>query len=108
LLLVVVGLLARVQQLPGVGVVLLFILAVIGYGAPAFFLLGRSGRFPPPADALFVRSTLIVRPEADPPGMTFSWRNQGFADLFHESNSKAVEGSVVEITEEVDQDEDEA
>jgi hypothetical protein len=106
MLLVVLALgvhIVNLRESPGIGVLVLLILAVVGYGAPAFFLLGRSSRFPPPADALYVRSTLVVSPEADPPGMTFSWRNQGFADLFHESNSKAVEGPVVEVAEQTDE-----
>jgi hypothetical protein len=104
-LLVVLSLGFRLVSLgesPWVGILVLVILAIIGYGVPAFILLGRSSRFPPPDDALFVRSTLIVHPEVDPPGMTFSWRNQGFADLFHDSNSKAVEGPVAEVAEQTD------
>ncbi len=106
MLLVVFALvLGILQELPGVGVLVLLILAVVGYGVPAFILLGRSSRFAPPDDALYVRSTLVVSPEADPPGMMFSWRNQGFADLFHEANSKAVEGPVVEVADQIDEDE---
>jgi hypothetical protein len=96
--------LVNLGESPGLGILLLLILAVVGYGVPAFFLLGRSGRFPPPDDALFVRSTLVVSPEADPPGMTFSWRNQGFAELFHEANNKATEGPVLEIAEQPAED----
>lgn len=86
-------------EAPGVGVLVLLILAVVGYGVPAFFLLGRSNRFPPPADALFVRSTLIINTEAEPAGLTFSWRNRGFAELFHETNSKAAQGPVLQVSD---------
>lgn len=83
----------------GIRVLVLLILAVVGYGIPAFFLLGRSTRFPTPTDALFVRSTLIVQPMSDPPGLMFSWRNKGSAELFFESNNKAVEGPIVEVAD---------
>jgi hypothetical protein len=89
----------------GIRVLVLLILAVVGYGIPAFFLLGRSTRFPTPTDALFVRSTLIVQPMSDPPGLMFSWRNKGSAELFFESNNKAVEGPVVEVADPIDADE---
>lgn len=89
----------NLQEDPGIGALVLLILAVVGYGVPAFFLLGRSNRFPPPADALYVRSTLVIYPEVEPAGLTFSWRNQGFADLFYDSNSKAVEGPVVQVSD---------
>jgi hypothetical protein len=97
----------KLWESTGIGVLVLFLLAIVGYGVPAYILLGRASRLPPPDDALFVRSTLIVSPEADPPGMTFSWRNPGFADLFHESNSKVVAGPVVRVAEQIDTDEPE-
>ena len=89
--------LVNLQEGPGIGALVLLILAVVGYGAPAFFLLGRSSRFPPPADALYVRSTLILRPVAEPAGLSFEWRNQGYADLFHEANNKVVTGPAVQV-----------
>lgn len=102
MLLVVLALgvrLVNLQESPGIGLLVLLILGVVGYGVPAFFLLGRSSRFPPPADALYVRSTLIVLPEAEPAGLTFSWRNPGFADLFFETNNKAAAGLVVQVAD---------
>ena len=89
--------LVNLQESSGIGVLVLLILAIVGYGGPAFFLLGRSSRFPPPADALYVRSTLILRPVAEPAGLSFEWRNQGFADLFHEANNKVVTGPAVQV-----------
>jgi hypothetical protein len=89
--------LVNLQEGPGIGALVLLILAVVGYGAPALFLLGRSSRFPPPADSLYVRSTLILRPVTEPAGLSFEWRNQGFAALFHEANNKVVTGPAVQV-----------
>jgi hypothetical protein len=95
----------NLEESPGIGLLVLLILAVVGYGAPAFFLLGRTGRFPTPEDTLYVRSTLMVRPETEPAGLTFSWRNQGTADLFFEANNKAAEGQVVKVADKIDEGE---
>lgn len=87
---------------PVAGVLTLILLGFIGYAVPALiFLLGRGSRQPPPEDALYVRSTLIIPPDREGHATAFEWRNQGYAGLFSESNAGNVVGNVAPIRSEI-------
>lgn len=87
---------------PVTGVLTLILLGFVGYAVPALILLlGRGSRQPPPEDAVYVRSTLIIPPSREGPATAFEWRNQGYAGLFSEANAGNVVGNVVPIRSEV-------
>ena len=80
-----------------IGVMILVILAVVGYTAPAMFLLNRIGPYPISEDAAYVRSTLIVPEEVQSLETAFEWRNQTYAERFHQSNEEYSLGKVVKV-----------
>ncbi len=80
---------------------LLGLLALIGYGFPALLLLGRAARFPPPADAIYVRSTLMVAPQPNAGETLFDWRNQGYAERFHGANGPQIFGEITEVQDQL-------
>ena len=87
---------------PVAGVLTLILLGFIGYAVPALILLlGQGSRQPPPEDALYVRSTLIIPPSREGPATAFEWRNQGYAGVFSEANAGNVVGNVVAIRSEL-------
>jgi len=71
-------------------------LAVVGFTAPLVLLLGRASRFPPPDDALYIHTTLLVAAEEAGPRTRFAWRNRGYADLFRQVNRKTASDAVAE------------
>jgi hypothetical protein len=82
------------------GVVDLFlglILLIVGYGGPAYFLLNRVGNYLPPADARYVRTTLLVPSETQGLETAFEWRNQEYARRFHDANQANVLGGVTTV-----------
>jgi hypothetical protein len=84
---------------PLVDAALLAVLALCGYGIPALLLLGRSGRMPPPEDALFVRSTLLVSAQPGAGETLFDWRNPGTASRFQEANPGETGDTIFEIAD---------
>ncbi len=80
-----------------VGGLIVAILLAIGYSLPAILLLGRVARFPPPPDAVYVRSTLLIAP--DPTGLetAFEWRNRHYAELFYQANLERVTGAITPV-----------
>jgi len=88
--------LVDVQQTPLAAVLVLGALGLIGYTLPAWLLLGRLSRLPPAADALYVRSTLQIRPGLNGEPTGYLWRNRGYAERFAAANGA---GDVVRIGE---------
>lgn len=74
------------QEQPQSGVLILAILAILGFSIPAFILLGRARNFPIPPDARYIRSTLIVPADAQGLETAFEFRNQEYAEKFHAAN----------------------
>jgi hypothetical protein len=82
------------------GIVDLFlglILLIVGYGGPAYFLLNRVGNYLPPADARYVRTTLLVPSETQGLETAFEWRNQEYARRFHDANQANVLGGITTV-----------
>jgi hypothetical protein len=79
------------------GFVILGIVFIIGFTAPAMFLLGRVGKFPPPPDAAYVRSTLLVPRETQGLETAFEWRNPDYAEKFHGANEANVLGNLIAV-----------
>lgn len=84
---------------PLVDVALLAVLGLCGYGIPALLLLSRSGRMPPPEDALFVRSTLLVGAQPGAGETLFDWRNPGTASRFQEANPGETGDTIFEVAD---------
>ncbi len=76
---------------------ILAILFIVGYTAPALFLLGRVGKYPPPASATYVRSTLLVPKETQGLETAFEWRNREYAERFFEANVAHTLGQISKI-----------
>jgi len=85
-----------IQQTPLTAVVILGALGLIGYTLPAWLLLGRLSRLPAAADALYVRSTLQVRPGLNGEPTGYLWRNRGYAERFAAANGA---GDVARMSE---------
>jgi hypothetical protein len=79
------------------GAFMLMILAVLGFSAPAWFLLNRLQDFPPPLDAAYVRSTLLVPREPQGLETVFEWRNEAYAELFWEANEPIAISKVTRV-----------
>src|SRR3990172_5908773 len=84
---------------PLLAVALLGVLGIGGYGLPVLLLLGRAGRFRPPADALLVRSTLLVSAQPGAGETLFDWRNPGFASQFLEANAGKSGETIFEVAD---------
>ncbi|MGB2895345.1 MAG: hypothetical protein WBB65_04175 [Anaerolineales bacterium] len=85
---------------------ILAILFIVGYAAPAFFLLGRVGKYLPPASALYVRSTLLVPQETQGLETAFEWRNAEYAERFFEANEAHTLGKASKIKDRASQPRD--
>jgi hypothetical protein len=78
------------------GLGILGLIALLGFGIPAIILLSRASRFPPPRDAVFVLTTLLIQETAD--DLTqFEWRNPGYGEFFRQVNRNSVEGGLQAI-----------
>jgi hypothetical protein len=100
MIMVVGGLAARLVNLredPLISLIVLGILAVIGFAFPAIFLLGRTGQFMPPPDAAYVRSTLLVPDDSQGLETAFEWRSEGYAARFRQSNAQMAVSSVIPV-----------
>jgi len=84
------------QRAPLAAVLGLGTLGLIGYTLPAWLLLGRLSRMPPPADSAYVRSTLQVRLALDGEPTGYLWRSRGYAERFAAANGA---GDVVRVSE---------
>jgi len=79
-------------------VIVLLVLAVLGFSIPLLLLLSRASNFPPPRDAAFVLSTLLVH-ESGPDLTEFEWRNHGYAELFRQVNIENVNGNLETVAD---------
>ena len=86
-------------ETPLIAAALLGVLGIAGYGLPVLLLLGRAGRFRPPADALLVRSTLLVSAQPGAGETLFDWRNPGFASQFLEANAGKSGETIFEVAD---------
>ena len=84
---------------PLIAAALLGVMGIAGYGLPVLLLLGRAGRFRPPADALLVRSTLLVSAQPGAGETLFDWRNPGFASHFLEANAGESGETIFEVAD---------
>jgi hypothetical protein len=102
--LVVIALVAGLVNVgtdPMISIFVLLLLGVLGYGLPAVFLLSRANRFPPPYDAAYVLSTLLVVDDAGDIQTAFEWRNDGYAELFRQVNRQNAIGETMRVTDQM-------
>jgi hypothetical protein len=79
------------------GILILVILAVLGYALPLIILLNRIGPYPVSQDAAYVRSTLLVPSEVQGLETAFEWRNKTYAERFHQANHETTIGQIVKV-----------
>jgi hypothetical protein len=79
------------------GILILVILAVLGYTLPVIVLLNRIGPFPVSGDAAYVRSTLLIPSEVQGLETAFEWRNETYAERFHQANHEITIGQIVKV-----------
>ncbi len=84
---------------PLIAIALLGVLAIGGYGIPAWLLLGRAALFPKPEDALFVRSTVLVSAHPQAGETLFDWRSPGFASHFQQANAGECGATIFEVAD---------
>lgn len=80
-------------------IVALIVLAALGYGVPMVLMMLRATRFPKPADALFVESTLRVPGDTEGMETAFEWRNRRYAVDFLEANQPIAVSEVTKVPE---------
>jgi len=85
------------QENPLPGVIILTILAIIGYSVPAFILLGRIRPSPPTPNAAYIRSTLLIPDDAQGLESAFEFRNKDYAQQFFEANEFVTLGKPVQV-----------
>ncbi len=78
-------------------VAIMAILLIVGYVGTALVLLNRVGSYPPPPDAAYVQSTLLVPRETQGLETAFEWRNEGYATRFYEANYANALGKVTAV-----------
>ncbi|HEY44315.1 MAG TPA: hypothetical protein G4O11_10070 [Anaerolineae bacterium] len=79
------------------GILILVILAVLGYTLPVIVLLNRIGPYPVSQDATYVRSTLLVPSEVQGLETAFEWRNKMYAERFHQANHETTIGQIIKV-----------
>ncbi len=85
------------REEPLIGLFIIATLATVGYSIPALILLGRIRPYPPPPEANYIRSTLLVLAEADTLETVFEWRNKEYAQRFYNANKEIVLGRVTSV-----------
>ncbi|OGO18025.1 MAG: hypothetical protein A2Z14_15805 [Chloroflexi bacterium RBG_16_48_8] len=83
-----------------VGLIILLVVAMLGFSIPIMISLTWASRHPPPRDAAFVLSTLLVS-ESGEDRTEFEWRNHGYAELFRQVNQENAMGGVVPIQDRI-------
>lgn len=76
---------------------ILIILFVVGASGSAIVLLNRVGDYPPPMDAAYVRTTLLIPSETQGLETAFEWRNADYAQRFFEANEANTLGNVTRV-----------
>ena len=79
------------------GILILVILAVLGYTLPVIILLNRIRPFPASEDAAYVRSTLLIPGEVQGLETAFEWRNETYAERFHQANHEITVGQIAKV-----------
>lgn len=79
------------------GILILVMLAALGYALPVIVLLNRIGPFPISEDAAYVRSTLFIPSEVQGLETAFEWRNQTYAERFHQANHEIAVGQIAKV-----------
>jgi hypothetical protein len=79
------------------GILILVMLAVLGYALPVIVLLNRIGPFPISEDAAYVRSTLFIPSEVQGLETAFEWRNETYAERFHQANHETTVGQIAKV-----------
>jgi hypothetical protein len=79
------------------GILILVMLGVLGYALPAIVLLNRFGPHPISEDAAYVRSTLFIPSETQGLETAFEWRNETYAERFHQANHEATVGQIAKV-----------
>jgi hypothetical protein len=82
------------------GIIVLLIVAILGFAIPFLISLTWTSRYPPPRDAAFVLSTLLVN-ESGEDLTEFEWRNPGYAELFRQVNQESAIGEVTPVQDRV-------
>jgi hypothetical protein len=76
---------------------ILLILFIIGFAGSAILLLSRISNYPPPLDAAYVRTTLLIPSENQGLETAFEWRNEEYAQRFYEANEANALGNVTRV-----------
>ncbi|MGD8552416.1 MAG: hypothetical protein PVG02_02050, partial [Anaerolineales bacterium] len=76
---------------------ILLILFIIGFAGSAILLLSRINNYPPPMDAAYVRTTLLIPSETQGLETAFEWRNEEYAQRFYEANQSNVLGNITRV-----------
>jgi len=82
------------------GSIILIVIAILGFSIPLMISLTWAGQNPPPRDAAFVLSTLLVS-ESGEDRTDFEWRNPGYAELFRQVNQERTIGRVLPIQDRI-------
>lgn len=80
-------------------IVALVVIAALGYGVPMVLMMLRATRFPKPADAQYVESTLRVPGDTEGMETAFEWRNRRYAVDFLEANQPIAVSEVTKVPE---------
>jgi hypothetical protein len=75
-------------------ITLLLVFGVLGFSIPLLIWYFMANDYPPPRDAAFVLSTLLVL-DSGADTTLFEWRNHGYAELFRQVNIENVEGNLI-------------
>jgi hypothetical protein len=81
---------------------ILLILFIVGFAGSAILLLSRLSNYPPPLDAAYVRTTLLIPSETQGLETAFEWRNQDYAQRFYEANESDALGNVTRVKDRLD------
>jgi hypothetical protein len=76
---------------------ILLFLFIIGFAGSALLLLNRVSNYPPPMDAAYIRTTLLIPSENQGLETAFEWRNPEYAQRFYEANESNALGSVTRV-----------
>jgi hypothetical protein len=85
----------------GTSVIVLLVVAILGFTFPFLISMMLNKRYPMPPDAAFVFSTLLVF-DAGEEITQFEWRNPGYAELFRQVNQNNVLGGLQVVKDRTD------
>ncbi len=85
------------QENPFPSLIILAVLALIGFFVPAYFLLNRIVPTPPSPNAAYIRSTLLIPDDAQGLETAFEFRNKEYAEQFFVANDIFTLGKPVQV-----------